>query len=136
MYKEIIICSIVIIIVVGLNILTESYTKESITLMTGDLKSLKENMISEEQNEEKLNNQIENIVNNWNEKHKKLAYYIEHDELEKVETELVYLKGNIEVKEYEQGIPNLNNCIFILEHIKEKTALQIKNIFQILLQVT
>ena len=31
MYKEIIICSIVIIIVVGLNILTESYTKESIT---------------------------------------------------------------------------------------------------------
>ena len=129
MYKEIIICSIVIIIVVGLIILTESYTKESITLMTGDLKSLKENMISEEQNEEKLNNQIENIVNNWNEKHKKLAYYIEHDELEKVETELVYLKGNIEVKEYEQGIPNLNNCIFILEHIKEKTALQIKNIF-------
>ena len=129
MYKEIIICSIVIIIVVGLNILTESYTKESITLMTGDLKSLKENMISEEQNEEKLNKQIENIVNNWKEKNKKLAYYIEHDELEKVETELVYLKGNIEVKEYEQGIPNLNNCIFILEHIKEKTALQIKNIF-------
>ena len=45
MYKEIIICSIVIIIVVGLNILTESYTKESITLMTGDLKSLKENKL-------------------------------------------------------------------------------------------
>lgn len=129
MYKEIIICSIVIIIVVGLNILTENYTKESVTSMTGDLKRLKEDMISEEQNEEDLNNKIEEIVNNWNEKHNKLAYYIEHDELEKVETELVSLKGNIEVKEYEQGIPNLNNCIFILEHIKEKTALQIKNIF-------
>ena len=129
MYKEIIICSIVIIIVVGLNILTENYTKESVALMTGNLEDLKKNMISEEQNEEDLNNQIENIVNNWNERHKKLAYYIEHDELEKVETELVSLKGNIEVKEYEQGIPNLNNCIFILEHIKEKTALQIKNIF-------
>lgn len=129
MYKEIIICSIVIIIVVGLNIFTENYTKESITSMTGDLKSLKENMISEEQNEENINNQIENIVGNWNEKHKKLAYYIEHDELEKVKTELVSLKGNIEVKEYEQGIPNLNNCIFILEHIREKTSLQIKNIF-------
>lgn len=129
MYKEIIICSIVIIIVVGLNILTESYTKESITLMTGNLENLKQNMILEEQNEESINKQIDDIVNNWNEKHKKLAYYIEHDELEKVKTELVLLKGNIEVKEYEQGIPNLNNCIFILEHIKEKTALQIKNIF-------
>lgn len=129
MYKEIIICSIVIIIVVALNILTESYTKESITLMTGNLENLKQNMILEEQNEENINKQIDDIVNNWNEKHKKLAYYIEHDELEKVKTELVLLKGNIEVKEYEQGIPNLNNCIFILEHIKEKTALQIKNIF-------
>ena len=129
MYKEIIICSIVIIIVVGLNILTENYTKESVALMTGNLEDLKKNMISEDQDEEDLNNQIEDIVNNWNERHKKLAYYIEHDELEKVETELVSLKGNIEVKEYEQGIPNLNNCIFILEHIKEKTALQIKNIF-------
>lgn len=129
MYKEVIICSIVIIIVVGLNVFTENYTKESIASMTGDLENLKENIISEERNEEQINNQIDNIVNNWNEKHNKLAYYIEHDELEKVETELVLLKGNIEVKEYEQGIPNLSNCIFILEHIKEKTALQIKNIF-------
>lgn len=129
MYKEIIICSIVIIIVVGLNILTENYTKESVALMTGNLENLKENMISEEQNEKDINKQIDDILNNWNDRHKKLAYYIEHDELEKVETELVLLKGNIEVKQYEQGIPNLSNCIFILEHIKEKTALQIKNIF-------
>lgn len=129
MYKEIIICSIVIIIVVGLNILTENYTKESVALMTGNLENLKENMVSEEQNKENINKQIDDILNNWNERHKKLAYYIEHDELEKVETELVLLKGNIEVKQYEQGIPNLSNCIFILEHIKEKTALKIKNIF-------
>lgn len=129
MYKEIIICSIVIIIVVGLNILTESYTKESITLMTGDLKSLKENMISEEQNEEKLNNQIENIVNNWNEKHKKLAYYIEHDELEKVEAEIALMEGQSESELYDEICPELEKCIFILEHIEDKTALNVKNIF-------
>lgn len=129
MYKEIIICVVVIIIVVGLNIITENYTKESVAFMKGNLENLKENMISEEKNEQNIKTQIDDIVNNWNEKHKKLAYYIEHDELEKVKTELVSLKGNIEVKEYEQGIPNLNNCVFILEHIKEKTALQIKNIF-------
>lgn len=129
MYKEIIICVVVIIIVVGLNILTENYTKESVALMTGNLENLKENMTSEEQNKEDINKQIDDILNNWNDRHKKLAYYIEHDELEKVETELVLLKGNIEVKQYEQGIPNLSNCIFILEHIKEKMALQIKNIF-------
>lgn len=129
MYKEIIICVVVIIIVVGLNILTQNYTKESIALMTDNLESLKQTMVTEEQDEDNINEQIDNILNNWNNRHKILAYYIEHDELEKVETELVLLKGNIEVQEYEQGIPNLSNCIFILEHIKEKTALQIKNIF-------
>ena len=129
MYKEIIICSIVIIIVVVLNICTENYTKESVALISENLESLKQNMLSEEQNEENINIQIEDIANKWEERYQKLAYYIEHDELEKVKTELVLLKGNIEVKEYEQGIPNVNNCIFILQHIKEKTALQIKNIF-------
>ncbi len=129
MYKEIIICSIVIIIVVGLNILTENYTKESVTLMTDKLDNLKQTMISEEQNEENIKEKMDIILNDWNNRHKMLAYYIEHDELEKVETELVLLKGNIEVKEYDQGIPNLSNCVFILDHIKEKTALQIKNIF-------
>lgn len=129
MYKEIIICSIVIIIVVGLNILTENYTKESVTLMTDKLDNLKQTMTSEEQNEENIKEKMDIILNDWNNRHKMLAYYIEHDELEKVETELVLLKGNIEVKEYDQGIPNLSNCVFILDHIKEKTALQIKNIF-------
>lgn len=129
MYKEIIICSIVIIIVVVLNICTENYTKDSIVLISNNLESLKETMLSEEQNEENINNQIDDISKQWDERYQKLAYYIEHDELEKVKTELVSLKGNIEVKKYDQGIPNLNNCIFILEHIKEKTALQIKNIF-------
>ncbi len=129
MYKEIIICSIVIIIVVGLNIFTEKYTNESVSVITGNLENLKETILSDEQNDENINNKIEEITKSWNERHQNLAYYIEHDELEKVETEIVLLKGNIEVKEYEQGIPNLNNCIFILEHLKEKTALQIKNIF-------
>lgn len=129
MYKEIIICSIVIVIVVILNIFTENYTNESIALISDNLESLKESMLSKEQNKENINIKIDDIVNNWDERYQKLAYYIEHDELEKMKTELVSLKGNIEVEEYEQGIPNLNNCIFILEHIKEKTALQIKNIF-------
>jgi len=32
-------------------------------------------------------------------------------------------------RDYEEGMPDLNRCIFILNHIKEKSALQIKNIF-------
>ena len=127
MYKELIICIVVILIVVVLNIYTEKYTKESVTLITDNLDTLK--LAIQEKNNEETSKQINDIIEEWDNRYKKLAYYIEHDELEKVETELVALKANIEVEEYEQGMSDLNRCIFILEHIKEKSALQIKNIF-------
>jgi len=127
LYKEIIICIFIIALVVTLNICTENYTKESVTLITDNLETLKQTM--EEENNEETSEQINNIIEEWDNRYKKLAYYIEHDELEKVETELVALKANIEVEEYEEGMPDLNRCIFILNHIKEKSALQIKNIF-------
>ena len=127
MYKELIICIVVILIVVVLNIYTEKYTKESVTRITDNLDTLK--LAMQEENSEETSKQINDIIEEWDNRYKKLAYYIEHDELEKVETELVALKANIEVEEYEQGMSDLNRCIFILEHIKEKSALQIKNIF-------
>ena len=127
MYKELIICIVVILIVVVLNICTEKYTKESVTLITDNLDTLK--LAIQEKNNEETSKQINDIIEEWDNRYKKLAYYIEHDDLEKVETELVALKANIEVEEYEQGMSDLNRCIFILEHIKEKSALQIKNIF-------
>ena len=127
MYKELIICIVVILIVVVLNIYTEKYTKESVTRITDNLDTLK--LAMQEENSEETSKQINDIIEEWDNRYKKLAYYIEHDELEKVETELVALKANIEVEEYEQGMSHLNRCIFILEHIKEKSALQIKNIF-------
>ena len=129
MYKELIICTIVIVIVVVLNIYTENYTKDSIVKISGDLENLKQLIDEENQKNKNVEDEIDKILEEWDNRYKKLAYYIEHDELEKVNTELVSLKANIDSKEYKQGLPDLNRCIFILEHIKEKSALQIKNIF-------
>ena len=59
----------------------------------------------------------------------KLAYYIEHNELEKVDTEIVKAKADIEVQNYAIAIENLERCTFILEHIKDKNSLKIVNVF-------
>ena len=53
----------------------------------------------------------------------------EHDELEKVDTYLVALKSNIESEDYEQAVENLDICVYILEHIDDKEAFLLKNIF-------
>ena len=65
----------------------------------------------------------------WEDRFKVLAYYIEHDELEKVKTELVILGANIEVEEYEKGLEELEKSKYILEHIQEKEEFSLMNVF-------
>lgn len=129
MKKELIICSAIVIAIIIGNILTQGYTKEVVLSMDEELENLKEDLLQEEVDTEKVAGKITNIREEWEKRYQKLAYFIEHDELEKVETELTSLQANIETKEYKQGIPDLQKCIFILDHIKDKSSLQIKNIF-------
>ena len=72
---------------------------------------------------------MEIVRQKWKEKYNILAYYIEHDELEKVETEITRLSANIDVKEYEHCIEEIEASIFILEHIQNKEKLDIISIF-------
>ncbi len=127
MYKEMIIVVIVIIIIVTLDIITNNYTTYATDTLSGELNNLKEYIILED--DEKTSKIIEEVKDKWKEYNKILSYYIEHDELEKVETELATLSGIIEAKDYNHGIGNLNATVFILEHIKDKEKFSIQNIF-------
>ena len=129
MRKEWIICFIVIFSVAITDIITQNYTKESVEVIDSKLETLKEELEKEEIQKEKLEEQMQDVMEVWKEKYEKLAYYIEHDELEKVETELTSLKAHIDIEEYEDGVPELEKSIFILNHIKEKFKFDIKNIF-------
>ena len=133
MRKELIICIFIVVSIVVTNIVTQSYTKECTTALSERLDVLKEKVLeekdSEEINGEVIMKDIANIENKWNEYQEKLAYYIEHDELEKVETQIWSMKGFSEIEKYDEVVPELDKCIFILEHIQDKTKLNIKNIF-------
>ena len=127
MYKEISIIIIVIALILFLDVVTNNYTIYATNKLSEDLNILKEYVLSE--NEKEINKKMEAIENKWNEYNEILAYYIEHDELEKVETELTTLKGGLQVKEYSHCIGNLNATIFILEHIQDKEKFSIQSIF-------
>ena len=60
---------------------------------------------------------------------KKTAFYIEHDELEKVNTAMTKFNSYFELEEYTEAIPELENCQYILNHIKEKESMQFINLF-------
>lgn len=131
MTKELIISIIIVVLIFVGNSVTENYTEESVNETKQSLSSLREEIMKKDDDVdlETAKTKIDDIYEKWNLRHEKLAYYIEHDELEKVKTELTGLRGYIEKEEYSEAVPELDKSVYILEHIKDKTALNLKNIF-------
>lgn len=127
MRKEIIIVFIIIIMIFATDILTQNFTKKSISLINEKLDNIKTSIINNETND--LNSEIKNLDENWTDINNKMSFYIEHDELEKVNTSLVKIKSYIEFEEYSEAVPELEECKYILDHIKEKQRLKIINLF-------
>ena len=127
MYKETIICIFIIILIIGLDIITQNYTKKSTIEITDCLSELKDEIENENLENAKL--KIEELDNKWDNRHDKLAYYIEHDELEKVETNFTACKSLAKTEEYEQAISELEKTVYVLEHITDKYSFDLVNIF-------
>ena len=127
MYKETIICTIIIILIIVLDILTQNYTKKSTIEITDCLSELKKEI--EDNNLENAQKKIEELGQKWNNKHDKLAYYIEHDELEKVDTAIVQVKSFVENDDIPSAIAELETGKFVLEHIERKYKFNLQNIF-------
>lgn len=126
MYKETIIIIIIIILIILGDIITQKYTEKTVSEISIGLYGLKDYI---SQNKEEKYKKIENIEEKWDKKSETLAYYIEHDELEKVNTEIAKIKADIETNNEKIAIENLERCIFVLEHIKDKNLIKIVNIF-------
>ena len=134
MKKEIIICIFVVIIIVLGNIITQRYTKISVETLSNDLEELKIDLDNKLNNigkktKEEISEEVNIITEEWELRHDKLAYYIEHNELEKVEDNLTGLDSLTETEEYADAIKELDRCVFILKHIQEKYAFNLENIF-------
>ena len=127
MLRETIICIIIIITIVGLDIYTQNFTSKSVEEIISIFNKIEESI--SKRNIEQMNNEINNISTKWEEKQKKLAYYIEHDELEKVHTAVVIMKSYAETENFSSAMAALEEGKFVLEHIQEKNAFNLKNIF-------
>lgn len=127
MYKEIIMIFCVIALIVTLDVITNNYTKTSVNLLTEELLSLEQSL--KDKNNEEITSKMSNINNEWEKRYSKLAYYIEHDELEKVGTEITRLSAYINVQEYDEAQNETATTVFILQHIEDKEKFSVRSIF-------
>ena len=129
MYKEIIVCILVVILIFSMDLLSNNYTKKVFFSINDSLGNLRNEMLKEDKDVNKINDEITKVVQEWNSKLNLLSCYIEHNELEKVARQLTLIKGNIDVEEYNQAVPQLDDCVYVINHIKDKESLLIRNLF-------
>ena len=127
MIKETVICIIIVSIIIFLDVFTQIYTDKSASYISDMFSDLKTEILNG--NKEKAFTEIDELNKKWTNMHDKLAYYIEHDELEKVDTAIVKMKSYIESDDYASAIAELDAGRFVMEHIKNKYAFNLQNIF-------
>ena len=119
MQKEIFIVIIIIIAIVSIDVLTNNYTKKNFGRIDEKLEEIKKiglSLINEEDKEDELKNKLGELEKDWHNINSKTAFFLEHDELEKINSSMIKFKSYFELEEYTEAIPELENCKFILKH--------------------
>lgn len=127
MIKELTISVIIIITIVVLDLYTQNYTKTTVSETTQKLSELQQEI--SKNNSNNLEEKVNDIEEEWKDVHNNLAYYIEHDELEKVDTAIVTMKSYVQSEDYSSASSELQKGIFVLEHIQNKNSFSLENIF-------
>ena len=129
MKKELIIVLIIIVCIIIGSIVAQNNTKRKIADIDNKLEILKTEIVENNKSYVELDEKIDKIYENWEEKDKILSLYIEHNELEKINLSLKTIKGFLEVDIADESVQEIEKCIATLDHIEEKQAFNIKNIF-------
>lgn len=97
MKKEIIISIIILITIVSLNAITQSYTNSSLDGVSEKLTIIRDGL--KEENDADVEKQIKELQEEWKTIKTKLEIYIEHTELEKIELCILEASSYIETGE-------------------------------------
>lgn len=129
--KEICIIIVILVLIIGTAIWVQSYLNNTTEYLLKDLKILEKELISskEDNNRGNIVKKGNEIRKKWNKIENGWAIIILHDELDMIETSLIKMSANIEYGTISDSIEELENLIFLVEHISDKEEFNIKNIF-------
>ena len=96
--------------------------------MYENLEKVRKDILEENPNKELAIEHAHLAYDKWEEEDDKMAYYIEHDELEKLKTALTSVRSFVEVEEYSDGVEAIDKCMYILDHIHERERFSLDNI--------
>lgn len=130
-YKTIWAILIIIIIIIIFDIILDNNTNKNFDNINEKLSKIDEILDENENliNQSEVQNQAEDMLKTWNEMTQNLSFYIEHDEIEKISDRVNLIKKQIEIEEYKESRQAITEAQFLINHVKEKQQLNLKNIF-------
>lgn len=129
MYKEVVISTIIIIAIIILNVVTQNYTKSTVSQIKEHLNNTKEELVKEEPNYDMALKKAKETFEKWEELDEIIVLYTEHSEIEKVSTAIISMQSFIEMEDDSQAVDSIDRCNYILENIESKERLSLDNIF-------
>ena len=129
MKKEIIICFFILVFIIIFHAVTQTISQNYFDSIIDKLDEIEEKILNGNIEQSELENDIDSILESWKKKFGYYACFIEHDELEKVQTQLISIRANIKTGDYKKSVDESEKCKFILTHIEEKDSLKVINVF-------
>lgn len=129
MQKELVISIIVLVCIFGLNYITQKNTDDTVQDVSSKLEIVRNDVTKSEVDKEKATLHVNDAFDKWEELDDTLAYYIEHNEIEKVTTALTSVKSYVEMELYEDSVEAIDKCHYILDHIHQREMITLDNIF-------
>lgn len=123
-FREYVILLLIIVFVISIEIITDNITHRSISDINSKIEDLEKSLETDE-----AKSKISDLCSSWKSEEDKLAFYLEHDELEKVGVLVDNVKSDIENDNIEDVNQEIDEIKFLLEHVKQKQKLELKNIF-------
>ena len=128
--KEVSIIIISLVVVITGAKISENYldeTKHELLAKNEGLRSEIEKAKNDEENES--SDLVNDIYNRWKEIEEKWSLIISHEELDLIELSIIGVKTSVLEEAYEDALVELEKSNYLIEHIKEREELLVKNIF-------
>lgn len=126
MSKEIVITVIILIAIIALNFFVSNFIDKRFEHVIAEIEDIKPLIKDEKYDEAK--EKLDELYEYWHKNENVLSFFVEHDELEKVVTELTSLDAYLELED-DSAYESLEKMAFIIKHIEEKDDIKLKNIF-------
>lgn len=127
--REITIIFIIIVIIIFGSICIGKYLDKTTNEIARRLEELKDNIKYANTSQEELNKKAKEIYEIWGKITNNWSNIILHEEIDAIEISLIRLKAKIETGKIEESMEDIETSIFLVNHIKEKEKISLKNIF-------